>query len=29
LVKANQQVRHAMDKQGVTFVEACKAAGLH
>ena len=29
LVKANQQVRHAMDKQGATFVEACKAAGLH
>ncbi|WP_298729580.1 DUF6708 domain-containing protein [uncultured Pseudomonas sp.] len=29
LVKANQQVKHAMDKNGSTFVEACKAAGLH
>lgn len=29
LVKANQRVRTAMDKQGATFVDACKAAGLH
>lgn len=29
LVKANQMVKNAMDKNGVTFVEACKAAGLH
>ncbi|WP_256577493.1 DUF6708 domain-containing protein [Pseudomonas sp. R37(2017)] len=29
LVKANQIVQNAMDKQGATFVEACKAAGLH
>ncbi|MDR9861343.1 hypothetical protein ATI02_1899 [Pseudomonas baetica] len=29
LVKANQMVKTAMDKKGVTFVEACKAAGLH
>ncbi len=29
LVKANQMVKTAMDKNGVTFVEACKAAGLH
>ncbi|WP_442113416.1 hypothetical protein [Pseudomonas sp. NUPR-001] len=29
LVKANQIVKDAMDKNGATFVEACKAAGLH
>jgi hypothetical protein len=29
LVKANQMVKTAMDKKGATFVEACKAAGLH
>jgi hypothetical protein len=29
LVKANQTVKNAMDKNGATFVEACKAAGLH
>ena len=29
LVKANQRVKTAMDKNGATFVEACKAAGLH
>ncbi len=29
LVKANQTVQNAMDKKGVTFVEACKAAALH
>ncbi|UHC80960.1 hypothetical protein LS633_21325 [Pseudomonas sp. NIBR-H-19] len=29
LVKANQMVKTAMDKKGLTFVEACKAAGLH
>ncbi|MDD2050492.1 hypothetical protein NPS47_23350, partial [Pseudomonas putida] len=29
LVKANQIVKEAMDKKGATFVEACKAAGLH
>ncbi|GFM68984.1 hypothetical protein PSCICJ_51020 [Pseudomonas cichorii] len=29
LVKANQTVKTAMDKNGATFVEACKAAGLH
>ncbi|MGH8484648.1 MAG: hypothetical protein ACRESP_09655, partial [Pseudomonas sp.] len=29
LVKANQMVKTAMDKNGATFVEACKAAGLH
>ncbi|WP_256589119.1 DUF6708 domain-containing protein [Pseudomonas sp. BBP2017] len=29
LVKANQIVKEAMDKKGSTFVEACKAAGLH
>jgi hypothetical protein len=29
LVKANQLVKSAMDKKGATFVEACKAAGLH
>jgi hypothetical protein len=29
LVKANQLVKNAMDKKGATFVEACKAAGLH
>ncbi|MFQ6571849.1 DUF6708 domain-containing protein [Pseudomonas sp. UM16] len=28
LLKANQVVKEAMDKKGVTFVEACKAAGL-
>ena len=28
LVKANKIVRTAMDKQGATFVDACKAAGL-
>lgn len=28
LVKANQIVKTAMDKQGATFVDACKAAGL-
>ncbi|WP_442113417.1 hypothetical protein [Pseudomonas sp. NUPR-001] len=28
LVKANQIVKDAMDKNGATFVEACKAAGL-
>lgn len=28
LVKANQVVRALMDKQGATFVDACKAAGL-
>lgn len=29
LMKANQVVKTAMDKKGATFVEACKAAGLH
>ncbi|MFJ2538985.1 hypothetical protein [Pseudomonas sp. NPDC087614] len=29
LQKANAQVKHAMDKKGVNFVDACKAAGLH
>jgi len=29
LVKANQMVKTAMDNKGATFVEACKAAGLH
>ncbi|AIL61016.1 hypothetical protein PSAKL28_17920 [Pseudomonas alkylphenolica] len=29
LVKANRIVKEAMDKKGATFVEACKAAGLH
>lgn len=29
LVIANQTVKNAMDKKGMTFVEACKAAGLH
>ena len=29
LQQANQQVRFAMDKQGITFTEACKEAGLH
>lgn len=29
LVKANQMVKTAMDKHGATFVDACKAAGLH
>ncbi|KAB2515624.1 hypothetical protein F8N49_27050 [Pseudomonas sp. GXM4] len=29
LVKTNQMVKTAMDKKGATFVEACKAAGLH
>ncbi|MFS2159915.1 DUF6708 domain-containing protein [Pseudomonas sp. Pseusp122] len=29
LVKANKSVKTAMDKHGATFVEACKAAGLH
>ncbi|WP_231353316.1 DUF6708 domain-containing protein [Pseudomonas tussilaginis] len=29
LVKANKVVKEAMDKKGSTFVEACKAAGLH
>ncbi|WP_280041690.1 DUF6708 domain-containing protein [Pseudomonas sp. Hg5Tf] len=29
LVKANKVVKEAMDKKGLTFVEACKAAGLH
>ncbi|MDD1979770.1 DUF6708 domain-containing protein [Pseudomonas tussilaginis] len=29
LVKANRVVKEAMDKKGSTFVEACKAAGLH
>ncbi|MBP5946672.1 hypothetical protein ICA15_21865 [Pseudomonas sp. P116] len=29
LVKANQAIKHAMDKNGATFVEACRIAGLH
>jgi len=29
LVKANAVVKNAMDKKKITFVEACKAAGLH
>ncbi len=29
LQKANAQVKTAMDKKGVNFVDACKAAGLH
>ncbi|MDD1979769.1 DUF6708 domain-containing protein [Pseudomonas tussilaginis] len=29
LLKANKVVKEAMDKKGLTFVEACKAAGLH
>ncbi|WP_339408095.1 hypothetical protein [Pseudomonas helleri] len=29
LLKANQQVRNAMDSQGATFSAACKEAGLH
>jgi hypothetical protein len=29
LVKANQTVKNAMDKNGATFVEACKTAELH
>ncbi|MDD1978709.1 DUF6708 domain-containing protein [Pseudomonas tussilaginis] len=29
LLKANQIVKEAMDKKASTFVEACKAAGLH
>ncbi len=29
LLKANQQVRLAMDTQGATFSAACKEAGLH
>ena len=29
LQKANALVKHAMDKKGATFVDACKAAGLH
>lgn len=29
LVKANQLVKTAMDKKRATFVDACKAAGLH
>ncbi|VEF07620.1 Uncharacterised protein [Pseudomonas fluorescens] len=29
LQKANAQVKSAMDKKGVNFVDACKAAGLH
>ncbi|WP_445179630.1 DUF6708 domain-containing protein [Pseudomonas sp. McL0111] len=28
LVKANQMIKNAMDKKGLTFVEACKAAGF-
>jgi hypothetical protein len=29
LQKANALVKTAMDKKGVSFVDACKAAGLH
>jgi hypothetical protein len=29
LQKANRLVKTAMDKKGATFVDACKAAGLH
>ncbi|UDI95685.1 hypothetical protein I5961_16990 [Pseudomonas sp. IAC-BECa141] len=29
LQKANALVKHAMDKKGINFVDACKAAGLH
>jgi hypothetical protein len=29
LQKANALVKHAMDKKGTNFVDACKAAGLH
>jgi hypothetical protein len=29
LQKANALVKTAMDKKGATFVDACKAAGLH
>jgi len=28
LVNASKRVRTAMDKQGATFVDACKAAGF-
>jgi len=29
LLRANQMVKTAIDKNGATFVEACRAAGLH